>query len=234
LDIINVSKGEDAAELIPKLQQAIGAASEADFLGITREISQEIDPHFAVAVFEGLKNIRSLKKKGDDYMANHQETSTKFIAERQTNNKANAEKFIKSDWKDYRGTAEGAVSKTWDLLKSLGNDDLEKSAMATKDQTLSWTKAGLEETISQYGGVSASVAQTMALAPELLSLLPLVDKSLEYMRTQKDEHDKLKTEYQKLVGTGGSTGSRTNRASAPTSGDQPDSLVAFARQQGTL
>ena len=233
LDIVKVSKGEDANELIPILQAAVMAPTEAEFLNATREVAGQVDAHFAVAVFDHLKNIRSLNAKKTDYITNHQETADRFIAERQSGNKVNAEKFLKGNWKQFRETAQASVSSSWDMLDSLGNDELSKNARDMQVKAGKWADAGIRETIDTYGGVSDSIAQTVALAPELLSLVPLVEQAMTYMKESNAEHEKLKSEYEKLTQST-VTGTRTNRVAPPTQSDQPQSLVDFARSQGTI
>lgn len=233
IDIVKVSKGEDANELLPILQAAVLAESEGDFLNATRQITEQVDAHFAVAVFDGLKNIRELNHKRAEYLKNHEETAARFLAERHSKNKAKSADFLKGDWKKYRQTAHDSVAGSWDILEQLGNEELTKLANDTRAQAEKWANAGIAETIDSYGGVSESVAQTVALAPELLSLVPLINEAMNYIKKTNDEHQKLKNEYEKLARPS-STASRNNRVGPSTESDQPTSLADFARQQGVL
>jgi len=235
LEIVKLSKGEDAGELVPLLQAAVVAESEQEFLLATKQIADQVDQHFGMAVFEGLKDIRNLNKKKAAYLANHQEASQKFVAERQKNNKATSQQFMNSEWKEYRSTATNSVQKSWDLLDQLGDEKMAKTAKDTREQAAGWVDAGIKETIDEYGGISPSMAQTIALAPELLSLIPVVDQAMEYIKNINADHDKLKEEYAKLTNQGSrATSGRTDRTRASAGEDQPLSLVDFAKSQGAF
>ena len=231
IEVVKAAKGEDAAEIIPMMQAALAAENESDFLNGCKRVTDEVGGAFGLAAFDHLRKLRALNTQRNEYIANHQETSKRFLQERHAQNQAVGAKYIESDWKRHRTEAQKSIAGTWEFLQEKGFEELSKEATTTREAANSWAEESIKANIEHFGGMTDSVAQTMAVAPELLALVPLVNKSLEYIKTRNEEYDKLKEQYEAL--TKGSTPS-LGRQSEQKQDEAPGGLVEFARQQGVI